>query len=76
MKDSDDSNEGTRSSDVSSRVSGDEARGLPTTSTSDVHSDSSGVHDAGGRPVSDNDMTEARPRQTKTPEARPRQISW
>ena len=55
MKDSDDSDEDAHSSDVSSRVSGDEARGSPTTSKSDLDSESSGIHGAGGHTVADNE---------------------
>ena len=55
MKDSDDSDEDTRSSDVSSRASGDEACGSSTTSKSDSDSESSGIHDAGCQTVSDNE---------------------
>ena len=53
MKDRDDSDEDTHSSDASSRASGDEARGRSTSPTSDVDSESSGIHNAGGRAVSD-----------------------
>ena len=52
MTGSDGSDEGTRSSDVSPRASGDESRGWSTTSKPDVDSESSGIHDAGGQAVS------------------------
>ena len=53
MKTSDDFDEDSHSSDASSRASGDEARGWFTISTYDVDSESSGIHNAGGRAVSD-----------------------
>ena len=54
MKDSCDSDEDTHSFDASSRASRGEARGWSARSTSDVDSESSGIHDAGCPAVSGN----------------------